>query len=208
MKKRLHDKKAGIAILISLIIIALADVIFRALTLGETVLRTANMGEQLVVIALAVAILILSAKDKDRACYLCYGTWAGYFVFDQLFEFPGALFSFVSLVAQPDVIVATIVALVLRLIGMICIIALGIILVEYMNDGTIYNRAFNTFSVIAVLAFLAYVIIAIIGFINEGTTHYFLAIFNALYCIAMVFMFTLFAYDSAKAQLKKVNFKK
>ena len=30
MKKRLHDKKAGIAILISLIIISLAEIIFRA----------------------------------------------------------------------------------------------------------------------------------------------------------------------------------
>ncbi|MBR5187955.1 MAG: hypothetical protein IKW18_05740 [Clostridia bacterium] len=208
MKKRLHNKKAGIAVLISLIIISLADVIFRAVTMGEAVLKTSNMGEQLAVIAFATTILILTAKGKDRACYICYGAWAGYFALDQLFEMPGAFFSFVSLLVQPDMIVATAVALLLRMIGMICIIAIGVILVEYMNDGTIYNRAFNTFSIIALLAFVSYVIIAIIGFINEGATHYFLAVFNVLYYIAMIFLFTFFAYDSAKAQLKKVDFKK
>ena len=79
MKKRLHDKKAGIAILISLIIISIAEIIFRATVIGEAVLTTANLGEQLAVIALAVTILILTAKGKDRACYICYGAWAGYF---------------------------------------------------------------------------------------------------------------------------------
>ena len=68
MKKRLHDKKAGIAILVALIIISLAEIIFRATAIGlEAVLTTSNLGEQLAVIALAVTILILTAKGKDRA---------------------------------------------------------------------------------------------------------------------------------------------
>ena len=52
MKKRLHDKKAGIAILLSLIILSLAELIFRTLVIKEAVLTTANLGEQLAVIAL------------------------------------------------------------------------------------------------------------------------------------------------------------
>ncbi|MEE0975062.1 MAG: hypothetical protein UH853_05050, partial [Muribaculaceae bacterium] len=97
MKKRLHDKKAGIAILISLIIISLAEVIFRAVTMGLDAMSTANFGEQAAVIALAVTILILTAKGKDRACYICYGAWAGYFVLDQLFELPGNIPGFIML---------------------------------------------------------------------------------------------------------------
>ena len=54
MKNRLHDKKAGIPILISLIIISVAELIFRAIVVGEMVYTTANLGEQLVVIALAL----------------------------------------------------------------------------------------------------------------------------------------------------------
>ena len=70
MKNRLHDKKAGIAFLVALIIISVAEIIFRA-TLGlEAVLTTSNLGEQLAVIALAVTILVLTAKGKDRACYI------------------------------------------------------------------------------------------------------------------------------------------
>ena len=97
MKKRLHDKKAGIAILISLIIISLAEVIFRAAVMGlEAILTTANFGEQLAVFALAVTILILTAKGKDRTCYILYGAWIGYFVLDQIFELPGAIISIIS----------------------------------------------------------------------------------------------------------------
>ena len=99
MKKRLHDKKAGIAILAALIIISLAEVIFRAVAMGEAVLTTANLGEQLAVIALAVTILILTAKGKDRACYILYGAWIGYFVLDQLFELPGTFFTGLELLA-------------------------------------------------------------------------------------------------------------
>ena len=64
MKKRLHDKKAGIALLLSLIIISLAEVIFRAVVLGKDVLTTSNLGEQLAVIALATIILILTARTE------------------------------------------------------------------------------------------------------------------------------------------------
>ena len=207
MKKRLHDKKAGIAILISLIIISLADIIFRAVALGfEAVITTSNLGEQLAVIALAVTILILTAKGKDRACYICYGAWIGYFVLDQLFELP-------SIIVDATVVGSTgfdivLLAPVFHAISAICIIAIGGIWVEYMTDGTICNRAFNILSTIAILAILACIIVNVISLVNGLPIEVLLVTFNNLSRIVMLFLFTFFAYDSAKAQLKKTNLTK
>ena len=208
MKKRLHDKKAGIAVLVALIIISLAEAIYRAVVLGAAALTTANLGEQVAVIILATIILILTAKGKDRACYICYGAWIAYFALDQLFELPGATTGLVAAINQTSAHTLVIVAVALRIISMICVLAIGGLLVEYMTDGTINNRIFNTLSVVTILMLAAYVIIAIIGLVSVGITDYVLAIFNTLYQIIMVFLFTFFAYDSAKAQLKKVKFSK
>ena len=135
MKKRLHDKKAGIAILISLIIISLAEIIFRAAAMGlEAVLTTANLGEQLAVVVLAV-------------------------------------------------------------------------LIEYMTDGTICNRAFNVVCVATVLLLLFNIVSSILGAIF-GQTMLFLETLHGLYRLAMIFMFTFFTYDSAKHQLKKTDLTK
>ena len=211
MKKRLHDKKAGIAILISLIIISLAEVIFRAAAVGEAVLTTSNLGEQLAVIALAVTILILTARGKDRACYICYGAWIGYFVLDQIFELPGAIISIISsfesnidMAGQATGLVCNI----LFVLSSITIIAIGALLVEYMTDGTIYNRAFNVLCVLTSVMILCTVIVPVFGAITTGLREVWLAVFNNLYRLVMVFMFTFFAYDSAKAQLKKTDLTK
>ena len=115
MKKRLHDKKAGIAILLALIIISLAEIIFRAVAMGLDAMSTANFGEQTAVIALAVAILILTAKGKDRACYICYGAWAGYFILDQLFELPGNIVGFIMLLAGKITLPSPAVAIVMHI---------------------------------------------------------------------------------------------
>ena len=207
MKKRLHDKKAGIALLISLIIISLADIIFRAAALGlEAVLTTANLGEQLAVVVLAATILILTAKGKDRACYLCYGAWIGYFALDQLFELPRVLIDVVVFAKNGLGYIALSPAF--HVLSMVCIITLGVLLVEYMTDGTICNRAFNIFSVAAILSILGAIIVNIISIVNGMNIQVILATFNNIYRLAMVFMFTFFAYDSAKAQLKKTNLTK
>ena len=207
MKKRLHGKKAGIAILIALIIISLAEVIFRAAVLGmEAILTTANLGEQIAVIVFAAAILIFTAKGKDRVCYICYGAWASYFILDQLFELPGTISNLLANNLDP---IATL-SLVLRVLTMVCIVIIGVLLVEYMSDGTIYNRAFNTVCLITILLLVGDMIISISGLFNAPTEmlkmHTTLVLFNNMYRIAMVFLFTFFAYDSAKAQLKKVDF--
>ena len=207
MKKRLHDKKAGVAILISLIIISLADIIFRATAIGlDAVLTTSNLGEQLAVIALAVTILILTAKGKDRACYICYGAWIGYFVLDQLFELPGLLTEMFALYATVDFCAH--ISIALRILSMIFIIFIGVLLIEYMNDGTIFNKAFNILCIASVLSIFISIIITVIHVIENGGMYLVLDIFNNIYRVAMVFMFTFFAYDSAKAQLKKTDLSK
>jgi hypothetical protein len=210
MRKRLHDKKAGIVILFALIAISLADVIFRAVSMGKAVLTTANLGEQLAVIALAVTILILTAKGNDRACYICYGAWIGYFVLDQLFELPGMITNFISIQINGWSIPIGNIGILLQIFSMICIIAIGCLLVEYMNDGTIYNKAFNILCVLTVLSQLIHVIIGILLVTsgNPSDKIYILAILDGLSNVTMVFMFTFFAYDSAKHKLKKANLKK
>ena len=217
MKNRLHDKKAGIAILVSLIIISVAEIIFRAVVVSEIALTTSNFGEQLTVIIFALMILIFTAKGKDRVCYILYGAWIAYFVMDQAFELPGMVGDLVMNISAPGVANS----IVLRLISMICIIALSALLVEYMNDGSIYNRAFNILTVITILLHVVTIVLGTCGIIFGKASEapngmdltllqqqVVLVIFNNLYRIAMVFLFVFFAYDSAKKQLNKVNFDK
>lgn len=210
MKKRLHDKKAGIAILIALIIISLAEVIFRAAVLGmEAVLTTANFGEQLAVIALAATILILTAKGKDRVCYICYGAWISYFMLDQLFELPSNIIGFIMLLAGEITLPSPAIAIVMHtsvVLSIILTIAIGILLVEYMNDGTIYNKAFNVFCIVTIVLILLNMVLTVYDVIVSGNAEFLLATFHDMYRLAMIFLFSFFAYDSAKAQLKKVDF--
>ena len=209
MKKRLHDKKAGIAILLSLIVLSLAELIFRALVIKEAVLTTANVGEQITVIALAVTILVLTAKGKDRLCYLCYGAWASYFVLDQLFELPGVIAEMTALASQEQgSLLIPIAVAVVRILSMCGIVAIGIILVEYMNDGTICNRAFNSVCIATILLLFVNIISSSLGAIFTEAPIMWLETFHGVYRITMVCMFTFFAYDSAKAQLKKTDLTK
>jgi hypothetical protein len=208
MKNRLHDKKAGIFILVSLIIISVAEVIYRAVVANEIVFTTSNFGEQLAVIIFALMILIFTAKGKDRVCYIIYGAWIAYFVMDQAFELPGMVGDLVINFSQTRMAIS----ICLRLVSMLCIIALSALLVEYMNDGSIYNRAFNTLCVITILLHVVSIGMSFYSIIKIEPDLYqkqnILVIFNNLYRIAMVFLFAFFAYDSAKKQLNKVNFDK
>ena len=208
MKNRLHDKKAGIFILVSLIIISVAEVIYRAVVANEIVFTTSNFGEQLAVIIFALMILIFTAKGKDRVCYIIYGAWIAYFVMDQAFELPGMVGDLIINFSQTRMAIS----ISLRLVSMLCIIALSALLVEYMNDGSIYNRAFNTLCVITILLHVVSIGMSFYSIIKIEPDLYqkqnILVIFNNLYRIAMVFLFAFFAYDSAKKQLSKVDFSK
>ena len=85
----------------------------------------------------------------------------------------------------------------------LAIVAIGALVLEYLSDGTICNRAFNVFCIIAVLLLLAAMIINAIGVASVGTVEIVLLLLNNLHRIIMIFLFTCFVYDSAKAYLKK-----
>ena len=209
MKKRLHDKKAGIALLISLIIISVVEIIFRATSLGlEAVLTTANFGEQLAIIALATTTLILSAKGKDRACYILLGAWVAYFMFDQLFELPGNISGFIMLLSGKITFPSPAIAVVMHssvVLSTILTIAIGVLLVEYMTDGTICNKAFNVLSIATIAMILLNMVLTVYDVIATANVELLLATFHDLYRITMIFLLTFFAYDSAKHQLKKTK---
>ena len=74
---------------------------------------------------------------------------------------------------------------------------------------SINNRVFNILSVATILFIVPSVVAPLIYVFSAGVdTMYVLASFNALYRLTMVFMFTFFAYDSAKAQLQKTDLSK
>ena len=216
MKNRLHDKKAGRPILISLIIISVAEIIYRAVVAGDRIYTTSNLGEQLVVLGLALIILILTAMGKDRACYILYGAWICYFVLDQVFELPGAIADLVRFMAVMPSFGG-----IIRILVSISIIGIGVLLAEYMNDGTIYNKLFNIFCLFAVLFVFVAIFTGVKALFSDMSrlsndlltseqlrVNVTLDLFNNLYRGAMIFLSTFFAYDSAKKQLSKVNFDK
>ena len=162
----------------------------------------------LIVIVLAAMIMLLTCKKKDRICYILYAAWIGYFVFDQIFELPGMIASFVPDMLKYGFANLGIVGFLLHIISAVGVIAIGILLLEYMNDATINNKAFNSICIITVLLILGSVIVNIFTIISGRPIAIALSIFNNLYRLAMVFLCTFFAYDSAKAQLKKTNLTK
>jgi DMSO/TMAO reductase YedYZ heme-binding membrane subunit len=92
---------------------------------------------------------------------------------------------------------------------MIGLIAIGALLVEYMNDGTIYNRAFNTLCIITLGVIMLHVFFDVWHIVlQDGRFELWLSVFNNLRRSIMIFLFTFFAYDSAKRQLKRENLKK
>jgi hypothetical protein len=77
-----------------------------------------------------------------------------------------------------------------------------------MNDGTIYNRAFNALCVVTIVLYLISIVIGAFDIANGMPMDIALDIFSKAKDITMIFLFTFFAYDSAKAQLKKTNLTK
>ena len=62
MKKRLHDKQAGIAILAVIFVISLADVILRATTFREIASTASNYGEALINASFSLTLLVFALK--------------------------------------------------------------------------------------------------------------------------------------------------
>ena len=218
MKTRLHDKKARIVILIALIAIALAEVLFRAIIMKESSLATSNAGEHITVIVFAAIILFFTFKGNDKISYIACGALIAYFVMDQLFELPSIIGNLTVNISEPAVAIS----IAIRLLTMVGIVAISVLLVEYVNDGSIYNRAFNIIYWATIILHVASIAISIAGFVvikniagapsgaaleilqQQGT----LVIFNDIYRIIMVVLFTSFAYDSANRQLKREELSK
>ena len=215
MKKRLHDKKAGIAILISLFIVSLVETIIRALQPGYAFAVT-DLGEAFAIAILSAVILILTLAKKDRLCYVFYGAFIGWFMLEEALSIPGTIKTLADTIVNAEEIAAVangsavmpIVAIAIHVLTSIAIVAIGALVLEYLSDGTICNRAFNAFCIIAVLLLIAALIINVVGLMNALTVEIGLLILNNLHRIIMIFLFTCFAYDSAKAQLKKTDLTK
>ena len=214
MKKRLLDKKAQVITLAALILICITEVIFRCVTLGEAALSISNAGEQITTTLFAVIILIFIAKGNERISYVCCGALIAYFVMDQLFELPGTVGEL--LVDVSNTLGALSIAV--RLLAMIGIVAMCVVLVEYVNDGSIYKRAYNVITLITLLLHVVGIVLAVIALVSlNGASvsnsadisiyqnHLALVIFNNVNRIAMVVLLAIFAYDSANRQLKRDN---
>ena len=166
--------------------------------------------ETLAVLILALTILIFTLKGKDRLCYILYGAWIAYFVLDQVFELPSTILNLLFPPQMPpeNIFFIANIGHVFNILSMCGIITIGCLLAEYMNDGTIYNRAFNIISFFTVLLLLVNISTSCIIVIKDRFYELLFITFNNLYRLAMVFLFVFFAYDSAKKQLSKVNFDK
>lgn len=136
---------------------------------------------------------------------------------DQLFELPGMIGNLLANISNPVIAIS----IAIRLLTMIGIVAISVLLVEYVNDGTINNRAFNVIYWITILLHVVDIIMCISGFVFGGSVEVpngvdfnilrqqaMLIIFNNIYRIIMVILFTSFAYDSANRQLKRESLTK
>jgi hypothetical protein len=218
MIKRLQGKKARIAILITLIVTSLVDVLFRAIVMREAALGIANSGEQVTVIVLAAITVLFMAKKNDKLSYISCGALVAYFVIDQLIELPGMIGNFVANISVSYIAFS----IAIRILTMVGVVAIAVLLAEYVNDGSIYNVAFNVAFWITILLHVASIAFCLSAYILPGSAaevtnatdvamrsnQNVLIIFNEIYRIIMVVLFTSFAYDSAKRQLKRENLTK
>ena len=218
MIKRLQSKKVRIAILITLIVAALVDVHFRAIVMREAALDIANAGEQVTVIVLAAITLLFMAKKNDKLSYISCGALVAYFVMDQLFALPGMIGNLVANISVSYIAIS----IAIRLLTMVGIVVIAVLLAEYVNDGSIYNRAFKAAFWITILLHVASIAFSVVGLVLTANLaevpngaelallqkQNVLIIFNEIYRIIMVVLFTSFAYDSAKRQLNRENLTK
>ena len=204
MKNRLHDKKAGIAILVIIFILSVLDVILRATIFSNIASTVSNYGEPLITAVISIMLLIFAFKGKDRIFYILCGGRIGFFVFKQLIDLPTMVLTFFAAMQNSEGF--TDFAILIHIVSMVCIIAIGGLVVEYLNDGTIYGKAFNILCLITLLTFVVNIIFAIYDIVVLKDISALLAILNNVSRATFVFLFAFFAYDSAKKQLSKVDF--
>jgi hypothetical protein len=212
MKERLNNKKGEVITLVALILICLVEVIFRAITLGEAALGISNAGEQITTIIFAALILAFIARGNEKISYVCCGALVAYFVMDQLFEFPGTIGELIVGLSNP----LGAVSIAIRLLAMVGVVAMCVVLVEYVNDGSIYKRAYNVTTLVTLILHVIGIVLAIIAIVSLNTAslpngtdstlyqnHLIIVILNNVSRIVMVVLLGIFAYESANRQLKR-----
>ena len=213
MKNRLHDKKAGIFITSILFFISLTETIIRGLQPNYSFVAT-ELGQTFSIAIFSALILFFTLIKKDRICYICYAVFIGWFILEEAFSLPGTLSTLSSTISNIDMYATVsstarlnaIFFIILRILITIFITSIGALMIEYMNDGSIYNKAFNVLCCITILLLLISTVTSIHSAIITKKVGPMLLVLNNLYRITMVFLFTFFAYDSAKKQLSKVDF--
>jgi hypothetical protein len=212
MKKRLCDLQAGLVITVALFLITVAETVVRAMQ-PDYLYAMTNKGETFAIAVFAAVILYFTFTKKERLSYICYGVLIGWFVLEEALSLPGALSSLSATISDFEVFAmvsngagASVVAHgILSILITIGIVAMGVLIAEYLHDGTIYNRAFNVFCLVTVLLLLISLLVGLHALLIGRTVELLLILLNNLYRITMVFLFVFFAYDSAKAQLKKAK---
>ena len=206
MKKRLHGKKAGIIILLALMVISLLEIILRAVLLKKAMGDLPNTGEPIMNALFALMLIFFAVKGKDRLFFICTGGFLACFVINQLFALPAMIGDLTKYIVTSNIFGS--IAAVAHIFSILCIVGIGILLVEYINDGTICNKAFNIFCIAAVISLLFLFLHTQNDANAFGNTLAILASLHEMSRLTMVFLFVSFAYDSAKAQLKKTNLTK
>lgn len=203
MKKRLHGQKAGIVILVALIIISLAETIIRGVFLRKAMGDLPDTGEPIITVLFSLMLIFFIIKEKNRLFYISTCAFLAYFVLKQLFAFPALIAEFIYFQANDVGTLIGDIGILFRMVSIICTIAVGGLVVGYMNDGTIRNKAFNILCGVAVLCQVIHVILGVPMVAADKTV--ILVILNGLSKMTMITLFTVFTYDSAKMQYEKTK---
>ena len=190
MKNRLHDKKAGIFITSILFFISLTETIIRGLQPNYSFVAT-ELGQTFSIAIFSALILFFTLIKKDRVCYICYAAFIGWFILEEAFSLSGTLSTLSSTISNIDMYATVsstarlnaIFFIILRILITIFITSIGALMIEYMNDGTIYNKAFNVLCCITILLLLISTVTSIHSAIITKKVGPILLVLNNLYQI-------------------------
>lgn len=207
MKEYFTNTYALTVILFTLLGLSIFEVFIRLTVFHDTVKLVSNYGEPFVSVVFAILLIFFLLTNKRRIFFILCGGWLAYFSLNQLFVLPSVITDLFTLFGQTSYLVPTTSIIILHIVSIVTIIILGGILVEYMNDGTIYDRAFNIVSLITIMIIVAQAVISMFMIVTHsyyvGISENFLILsfLNCINRVVMVFLFAYFAYGTLKAEL-------
>lgn len=208
MQKRLTGKKASIVILAALVILSIAEVVSRIAFLEVEILNLPSFGGSFITTLLSVLLIIFALKGKDRLFYVLCGAFLAYFVLNQVFVLPSVIVDLIGqFPAEPGRLFPIFIPL-FHALSIIGIVAIGTLLVGYLNNGAIRNRAFNVLCIITLFMIAGVIVISVFALAAKQTPIAIISALTGLSNLTMIFLLTFFAYDSAKAQLAKAKLDK